>query len=564
MKAKKFLWVLLSFVLVLSLAAFAACETDTNGDDNNGDNNDPSAVEVTEVSLDKTELSLEVGEEATLVATVKPDDATDKTVTWSTSDSKVASVSGGKVTAVSEGEATITAKAGDKSATCSVTVSDGLVEASVGEWTVDRTEPAAFDVDAEAGTITITTDPAKANGEEGYNYNAYQGKVASVNMPAAAEWKVETSLEVTQDMIDGEVSTSMWLEVTLADGTVVDWSIVHFGKTVSKDSTIDSEAGWDYWNAYDEENGGWVALDEVEPAVGTHDLAIRFADGKINVFIDGTAVASYESTDGENAVTESKVNRIIFQSYCFGNQEADEYTVVWGIPEVSYAPVTVTTAEDFVAAVKASQNGSVIILDGEITLAETLDLSGKSVTIKGTEDSKISVSGNIAVFNMQTGGSTLDGLTIEKTDKTSVDGLIKLGTDGTVKNCTITGQYELGDDEVVRGIVQYAGSQDITVTGNTFTALRQPAYLEGTGTVSGNTVSGTRGFVVTGNSTIVLEDNEFSDNAVDIAIIPNNQTTNNYAGKTVSLSAENNNCFVENQLSKERCKDGETLETYTE
>ena len=164
---------------------------------------------------------------------------------------------------------------------------------------------------------------------------------------------------------------------------------------------------------------------------------------------------------------------------------------------------------------------------------------------------------------MQGGGSTLDGLTIEKTDKTSVNGLIMLGTDGTVKNCTITGQYELGDDETVRGIVQYAGSQNITVTGNTFTALRQPAYLEGSGTVSGNTVSGTRGFVVTGNSTVELKDNVFSDNAVDIAIIDNGGTTNNYAGQTVSLSAANNNCFVENQISLERCRDGETLETYT-
>ena len=54
---------------------------------------------------------------------MKPDNATNKTVIWSSSNASVASVdANGTVTAVAEGSATITAKAGDKSATCTVTV----------------------------------------------------------------------------------------------------------------------------------------------------------------------------------------------------------------------------------------------------------------------------------------------------------------------------------------------------------------------------------------------------------------------------------------------------------
>ena len=58
-----------------------------------------------------------------LTATVSPDNATDKTVTWSSSEDAVATVENGKVTAIKEGEATITAKVGDKTAECKVTVS---------------------------------------------------------------------------------------------------------------------------------------------------------------------------------------------------------------------------------------------------------------------------------------------------------------------------------------------------------------------------------------------------------------------------------------------------------
>ncbi|MCE2617272.1 Ig-like domain-containing protein [Bacteroidaceae bacterium 14-104] len=57
-----------------------------------------------------------------LVATITPPDATEKTILWSSSDSSVASVSDGKLTALKAGSTTITAKVGEFTATCSVTV----------------------------------------------------------------------------------------------------------------------------------------------------------------------------------------------------------------------------------------------------------------------------------------------------------------------------------------------------------------------------------------------------------------------------------------------------------
>lgn len=80
-------------------------------------------VAVTSVTVSSKTLNLEVGQTRTLTATVTPDNATDKTVTWTSSNDKVATVVDGTVAAVGEGTATITATAANgKKDTCKVTV----------------------------------------------------------------------------------------------------------------------------------------------------------------------------------------------------------------------------------------------------------------------------------------------------------------------------------------------------------------------------------------------------------------------------------------------------------
>ena len=85
-------------------------------------------IDVSSISLNKTMLELVEGESATLTATVLPDDATDKTVTWSSSSPDIASVDGGKVNAIKPGEASITAKAGDKTVSCKIVISKKYIE----------------------------------------------------------------------------------------------------------------------------------------------------------------------------------------------------------------------------------------------------------------------------------------------------------------------------------------------------------------------------------------------------------------------------------------------------
>lgn len=80
-------------------------------------------VKVSDITLSETDIAIVINEERTLVATVSPDNATDPSVTWSTDNSSVATVSAGTVKGIGAGNATITAKAGSKTASCTVTVS---------------------------------------------------------------------------------------------------------------------------------------------------------------------------------------------------------------------------------------------------------------------------------------------------------------------------------------------------------------------------------------------------------------------------------------------------------
>ena len=81
-----------------------------------------SPIPATGVTLDKTALKLYEGDAAKLTATVEPENTTDKTIVWTSSDKTIATVKDGTVTAVKAGTATITAACGEAKATCAVTV----------------------------------------------------------------------------------------------------------------------------------------------------------------------------------------------------------------------------------------------------------------------------------------------------------------------------------------------------------------------------------------------------------------------------------------------------------
>ena len=133
---------------------------------------------VTSITIDKTSVEVKEGDEFTLIATVKPDNATNKNVTWSSSDDTVASVSNGKVTALKAGMATITAKTDDggKTATCEVTVNAKVYP--VTGVTLDKTS--ATLTEGDEVTLTATVNPDNATNKN-VTWSSSNNTVASVS-----------------------------------------------------------------------------------------------------------------------------------------------------------------------------------------------------------------------------------------------------------------------------------------------------------------------------------------------------------------------------------------------
>ena len=173
-------------------------------------------VAVAGVELSQTEVTLEVNETMTLTSTVAPDNAADKSVTWSSDNTDVATVSEGVVTAVAEGTAniTVTTTDGSKTATCAVTVTPP----STYTLTIPSTLTVANSGWNDAGGISatgalnsgkkLTVTAASANNwalksgdnSVGYNLATATGTYSSSATPASWEFTELSDTATTKPM----------------------------------------------------------------------------------------------------------------------------------------------------------------------------------------------------------------------------------------------------------------------------------------------------------------------------------------------------------------------------
>ena len=194
-------------------------------------------IAVESVTLDKTSLELTVGGTGTLTATVKPDNATDKTVTWSCDNTAVATVADGVVTAVAEGTAKVTAKAGDATAVCTVTVKADVVK--VTEITINEAD---FSLAVgETKTLTVTVKPDNAS-DKSVTWTSDQPGIASVNSNGVVTAVAAGNAKITVKANGGDVTDFVNVTVTAGGVQFEDWIGTWAAKSGVKKNTLEITA----------------------------------------------------------------------------------------------------------------------------------------------------------------------------------------------------------------------------------------------------------------------------------------------------------------------------------
>ena len=167
---------------------------------------------VTSLTLNQTEASIGMGMPLELVAEVGPENATEKTVTWSSNNEAVATVdSDGNVTAVGAGTAIITAAAGGLTATCTVTVSAKTLN-SIEVTTKPKTEYVFGEkLDLTGMVVTCHYDTGDETISEGFTTDIEEGTVVTSSMNTlkvsygGKETSVSIGLSHTKDVLTNEM-----------------------------------------------------------------------------------------------------------------------------------------------------------------------------------------------------------------------------------------------------------------------------------------------------------------------------------------------------------------------
>ncbi|MDY6444918.1 MAG: Ig-like domain-containing protein [Bacteroidales bacterium] len=371
-----------------------------------------NVVAVTSVTLNKTELTLTEGDSETLAATVKPDDATDRTVTWSTSDATVAAVdNNGKVTAVKEGSATITAMAGEESATCAVSISKKVIE--VASVTLNKTELILTEGDSETLTATVKPDDATdktvtwSTSDESIAKVDNNGKVTAVKegtatiIARAGAKSATCALSVRRKVIEVTSITLNKAELTLTEGDSETLTA-----TVKPDDATDKTVTWSTSDATiaTVDNNGKVTAVKAGSATITAKAGEKSATCALSVSRKVIEVTSVTLNKAELTLTEGDSETL---SATVKPDDATDKTVMWSSSDASVASVD---ANGKVTALKEGK-ATITAKAGEKSATCAVNVSRKVIEVT-------SVTMNKAELTLTEGDSETLTATVKPDDAT--------------------------------------------------------------------------------------------------------------------------------------------------
>ncbi len=347
-------------------------------------------VAVTGVSLEKTSLTLTEETSETLTATVSPEDATDKSVKWSSDKPEIASVDGsGKVSALKEGKAvvTVTTVDGGKTASCEVTVSKKTIAV-----TGVKLDKESVTVEAKQSvTLSATVSPEDAT-DKSVKWSSDKPEIASVDGSGKVSALKEGKAVVTVTTVDGGKTASCEVTVEPVKVTAVavspDKVTIQENKSFKLSAVCTPEEASDKAVIWKSMDTGVATVAEDGTVTGIRQgtaqiLAMLKSDNSVFGRCDITV------TEGDKALTaisfdKTSITTIVGAAekitVTFTPSDAKDKSLVWASDNPSVA--TVTAASTY-ATVKA-------VSDGTATITATANDGGHTatctVTVKNNDE----------------------------------------------------------------------------------------------------------------------------------------------------------------------------------
>ncbi|MDR0691929.1 MAG: Ig-like domain-containing protein [Prevotellaceae bacterium] len=257
-------------------------------------------VAVTGVSLNKVETILEISDTETLIATVAPDNATDKSVTWSSSDETKATVSQeGLVTAKATGGATITATSNadnTKKATCTVTVVSSIVNVT----SVTLNKPTTSITIGATETLIATVLPPNAT-DKSVTWSSSDETKATVSQEGLVTAKATGSATITATSnADGTKKATCTVTVPAPPATSLNITLdgASEGATVLLTYTDDATENLTVADGSVTVGISNKTIKSIKIGAGNPILIGRKADSNISLKINGTAIAFHDEVSG--------------------------------------------------------------------------------------------------------------------------------------------------------------------------------------------------------------------------------------------------------------------------
>jgi len=293
---------------------------DTKPDDDKKEDEDKEdkdeTIKVTKVSLNKTKLTLSEGESSKLTATVKPSDATNKDVTWKSSNKNVAKVdSKGNVTAIKAGTATITVttKDGSYKATCKVTVKakqqeeqkpdpkpeDPKPEPVVSVTGVTLSKTTLSLTEGDSSKLTATVKPSDAANKE-ITWSSSNTSVATVDTNGNVKAIKAGTATITVTTKDGNYTATCKVTVT-AKQVEPDPIVSVTGVTLNKSSLNLTEGDSSKLTATVKPSD--AANKEVTWKSSNTSVATVDTNGNVKAIKAGTATITVTTKDGNHTAT---------------------------------------------------------------------------------------------------------------------------------------------------------------------------------------------------------------------------------------------------------------------